>query len=86
MAKYTAHKLVLSLTLLALTMHAGRAFAQSTTTTPSGSTPAPSSVTGTDPEPQSVTGSDPEPQSVTGTDPEPQSTTLLMMLQVLQLS
>jgi hypothetical protein len=84
MVKHAAHKLVLALTLLALTMHAGRAFAQSTTTAGSASTP--SSVTGTDPEPQSVTGTDPEPQSVTGTDPEPQSTIVLMMLQILELS
>ena len=49
MIKHAAHNLVLALTLLALTVPAGRAFAQSTTTTPT-----PSSVGGTDPEPQST--------------------------------
>jgi len=73
MVKHAAHKLVLALTLLALTMHAGRAFAQST-------------ITGSASTQSSVTGTDPEPQSVTGTDPEPQSTIVLMMLQILQLS
>jgi len=47
MIKHAARKLVLASTLLALTVHAGRAFAQSTT----GPVPAPSSVGGTDPEP-----------------------------------
>jgi Putative transposase/Transposase zinc-binding domain len=45
-------RLVLASTLLALTMHAGRAFAQSTTPTPTVPAPTPSSVGGTDPEPQ----------------------------------
>lgn len=76
MVKHAAHNLVLALTLLALTVSAGRAFAQSTTTSPTGPAPSPSSVTGTDP----------EPQSVTGTDPEPQSTTVLVILQILLLS
>lgn len=49
MVKHAARKLVLASTLLALTMHAGRAFA---TTTPTGAAPTPSSVGGTDPEPQ----------------------------------
>jgi hypothetical protein len=50
MIKHAARKLVFALTLLALTVPAGRAFAQSTTTT----APTPSSVGGTDPEPQST--------------------------------
>ena len=75
MIKHAAHKLVLALMFLALTAHAGRVFAQPPTTTP-GPAPTPSSVGGTDP----------EPQSVGGTDPEPQSTTVLIMLQILQLS
>ena len=79
MIKHAAHNLVLALTLLALTVHAGRAFAQSATTTPT-----PSGVTGTDPEPQGVTGTDPEPQGVTGTDPEPQSTMEMIILQILE--
>ena len=75
MIKHAAHNLVLALTFLALTVHAGRAFAQSTTTSTAGSAPTPSSVTGTDP----------EPQSVTGTDPEPQGTIELIVLQILPL-
>jgi hypothetical protein len=73
MVKHTAHKLVLALTFLALTVHAGGAFAQSTTTTPTGPAPTPSGVGGTDP----------EPQGVGGTDPEPQSTIELIILQIL---
>ena len=84
MVKHATHKLVLVLTLSALTMFAGRAFSQSTTSSGSASTPL--SITGTDPEPQSVTGTDPEPQSITGTDPEPQTTTVLMMLEILGLA
>lgn len=49
MVKHAAHKLVLALTFLALTVHAGGAFAQSATTTPT-----PLGVGGTDPEPQST--------------------------------
>ena len=49
MVKHAAHNLVLALTFLALTVPAGRAFAQSTTTTPTLSSPI-----GTDPEPQSM--------------------------------
>ncbi len=49
MVKHAAHNLVLALTFLALTVPAGRAFAQSTTTTPALSSPI-----GTDPEPQST--------------------------------
>lgn len=89
MVKHAAHKLVLALTLLALTMCAGRAFAQSTTTAPSpsgvtGTDPVPQGVTGTDPVPQGVTGTDPVPQGPTGTDPETQSTAELMILQILE--
>jgi hypothetical protein len=76
MIKHAAHNLVLALTLLALTVPAGRAFAQSTPATPTGLTPTPSSVGGTDP----------EPQSVGGTDPEPQSTIEMIILQILQIS
>jgi len=47
MIKHAAHKLVLASMLFALTVPAGRAFAQSTTTPP-----APLGVGGTDPEPQ----------------------------------
>jgi hypothetical protein len=72
MVKHAAYKLALALTLLALAVPAGSAFAQS--------------VTGTDPEPQSVTGTDPEPQSVTGTDPEPQGTIEVIILQTLLLA
>jgi len=79
MIKHAAHNLVLALTLLALTAPAGRAFAQSTTTTQT-----PSSVTGTDPNPQGITGTDPEPQGVTGTDPEPQSMIEMIILQILE--
>jgi hypothetical protein len=52
MVKHAVRKLVLASTLLALTMHAGRAFAQSTTATSTVPAPTPSSVGGTDPEPQ----------------------------------
>lgn len=54
MIKHAARRLVLASTLLALTVSAGGAFAQSPTTTPTGSAPTPSSVGGTDPEPQST--------------------------------
>jgi hypothetical protein len=54
MIKHAVRKLVLASTLLALTVHTGSAFAQSTTTTPTGKAPTPSSVGGTDPEPQST--------------------------------
>lgn len=47
MIKYAVRKLVLASMLLALTVPAGRAFAQSTATTPT-----PLGVGGTDPEPQ----------------------------------
>jgi hypothetical protein len=69
MVKHAAHNLVLALTFLALTVPAGRAFAQSTTTTPTAS---------------GVGGTDPEPQGVGGTDPEPQSTIELIILQILE--
>jgi hypothetical protein len=52
MIKHAARNLVLASTLLALTMHAGRTFAQSTTTTATVPAPTPTSVGGTDPEPQ----------------------------------
>ena len=52
MIKHAVRKLALASTLLALTMHAGRAFAQSTSTPPTVPAPTPSSVGGTDPEPQ----------------------------------
>jgi hypothetical protein len=52
MIKHAARKLVLASTVLALTMHFGSAFAQSTTSTPTVPAPTPSSVGGTDPEPQ----------------------------------
>jgi hypothetical protein len=76
MVKHAARNLVLALTLLALTVHAGKGFAQSTLTTPTGLAPTPSSVGGTDP----------EPQSVGGTDPEPQSRIELIILQILQIA
>ena len=76
MIKHAARKLVLASTVLALTMHFGSAFAQSTTSTPTVPAPTPSSVGGTDP----------EPQSVGGTDPEPQNTIELIILQILQIT
>jgi hypothetical protein len=85
MVKHVAHKLVLALTILALTLPVGRAFAQSATpSTVTGTDPEPQTVTGTDPEPQTVTGTDPEPQTVTGTDPEPQSTIEMIILQIFE--
>ena len=94
MVKHAGHNLVLALTFLALSVPAGRAFAQSATTTSTGSAVTlssvagtdsePQDVTGTDPEPQDVTGTDPEPQDVTGTDPEPQSMVDMMILQIIQ--
>jgi hypothetical protein len=68
MIKHAAHNLILALTFLALTVPAGRAFAQSITTTPA---------------PSGVGGTDPEPQGIGGTDPEPQSTIELVILQIL---
>jgi hypothetical protein len=71
MIKHAAHNLVLALVFIALTVPAGRAFAQSTPTTPT---------------PSSIGGTDPEPQSIGGTDPEPQSTIELIVLQILQMA
>ena len=52
MIKHAIRKLVLASTLLALTVHAGGAFAQSATSGAPVPSPAPTSVGGTDPEPQ----------------------------------
>lgn len=69
MIKHAAHNLVLALTFLALTVPAGRAFAQSATKTPT---------------PSGIGGTDPEPQGIGGTDPEPQSTIEMIILQILE--
>jgi hypothetical protein len=54
MVRHAVRKLALASTLLALTVHSGRAFAQSTTTIATGPAPTPTSVGGTDPEPKST--------------------------------
>jgi hypothetical protein len=54
MVKQAVQNSILALMLLALTLQAGRASAQSTTTTPTVPALTPSSVGGTDPEPQST--------------------------------
>ena len=69
MIKHAAHNLVLALTLLALTVPAGRAFAQSTTTTPT---------------PAGIGGTDPPPPGVGGADSVPQSTIEMIILQILE--
>ncbi len=69
MIKHAAHNVVLALTFLALTVPAGRAFAQSATTTPA---------------PSGIAGTNPEPQGVAGTNPEPQSTIEMIILQILE--